>query len=197
MQPVASAGATLEAIWLSGQFHGVISPQTPIGSRRTIPSPSALRTRSSRAPGGFLEMEQRDGRLALGRERDRRAHLQRHHPRQFRQARPKTLDDLLKPGQPLLDAGYGIGRESAARGLGGPVHIRPRAQADLRERLLRCGIDDAELRRRRGIDPGTVNIELQLFHRPSSVTSTLRRKRLTSRSWRPRSRAPIWRARCR
>ena len=39
VQPVASAGATLEATWFSGQFHGVISPQTPIGSRRTIPLP--------------------------------------------------------------------------------------------------------------------------------------------------------------
>ena len=32
VQPAASAGATLEAIWLIGQFHGVIMPQTPIGS---------------------------------------------------------------------------------------------------------------------------------------------------------------------
>ena len=32
VQPVASAGATLQAIWFSGQFHGVIRPQTPIGS---------------------------------------------------------------------------------------------------------------------------------------------------------------------
>ena len=34
VQPVASAGNTFTAIWLSGQFHGVISPHTPIGSRR-------------------------------------------------------------------------------------------------------------------------------------------------------------------
>ncbi len=32
VQPVASAGKTLQAIWLSGQFHGVIIPTTPIGS---------------------------------------------------------------------------------------------------------------------------------------------------------------------
>ncbi|CNJ11292.1 Uncharacterised protein [Mycobacterium tuberculosis] len=32
MQPVANAGYTLTAIWFSGQFHGVISPHTPIGS---------------------------------------------------------------------------------------------------------------------------------------------------------------------
>ena len=39
VQPVASAGATLAAIWLIGQFHGVISAQTPIGSRtiRVLP----------------------------------------------------------------------------------------------------------------------------------------------------------------
>jgi hypothetical protein len=33
VQPTASAGATLQAIWLTGQFHGVMKPQTPIGSR--------------------------------------------------------------------------------------------------------------------------------------------------------------------
>ncbi len=34
VQPAASAGATLHMIWLIGQFHGVISPQTPTASRR-------------------------------------------------------------------------------------------------------------------------------------------------------------------
>jgi hypothetical protein len=33
VQPQASAGATLQAIWLAGQFQGVMSPQTPTGSR--------------------------------------------------------------------------------------------------------------------------------------------------------------------
>ena len=32
VQPVASAGTTLQATWLIGQFHGVIIPTTPIGS---------------------------------------------------------------------------------------------------------------------------------------------------------------------
>ena len=32
VQPAASAGATLQAIWLIGQFHGVIMPTTPTGS---------------------------------------------------------------------------------------------------------------------------------------------------------------------
>ena len=32
VQPAARAGATFAAIWLSGQFHGVINAHTPIGS---------------------------------------------------------------------------------------------------------------------------------------------------------------------
>jgi hypothetical protein len=39
VQPAASAGSTLQAIWLTGQFHGVISPHTPIGSRRMSVEP--------------------------------------------------------------------------------------------------------------------------------------------------------------
>ena len=35
VQPAASAGKTLQAIWLAGQFHGVMKPHTPIGSRRS------------------------------------------------------------------------------------------------------------------------------------------------------------------
>ena len=34
VQPAASAGPTLAQIWFIGQFHGVIMPTTPIGSRR-------------------------------------------------------------------------------------------------------------------------------------------------------------------
>ncbi|MBS1172935.1 MAG: Uncharacterized protein H6R12_1765 [Proteobacteria bacterium] len=39
VQPVASAGATLQAIWFAGQFQGVMSPHTPTGSRtmRVVP----------------------------------------------------------------------------------------------------------------------------------------------------------------
>ena len=36
VQPTASAGATLQVIWLSGQFQGVIIAQTPIGSLKTL-----------------------------------------------------------------------------------------------------------------------------------------------------------------
>ncbi|OWK22462.1 hypothetical protein AJ88_09945 [Mesorhizobium amorphae CCBAU 01583] len=39
VQPAAMAGATLQTIWLSGQFQGVISAQTPIGSLTTMVPP--------------------------------------------------------------------------------------------------------------------------------------------------------------
>ena len=42
VQPAASAGATLQAIWFSGQFQGVIMPTTPTGSRITTAVPSVL-----------------------------------------------------------------------------------------------------------------------------------------------------------
>ena len=39
VQPVASAGKTLVAIWLIGQFHGVMKPHTPIGSLTIVVDP--------------------------------------------------------------------------------------------------------------------------------------------------------------
>src|SRR5258706_13367482 len=41
VQPAASAGATLQVIWFNGQFHGVIMPTTPRGSRTTTAEGSA------------------------------------------------------------------------------------------------------------------------------------------------------------
>ena len=41
VQPAASAGATLQVIWFNGQFHGVIMPTTPTGSRTTTAEGSA------------------------------------------------------------------------------------------------------------------------------------------------------------
>src|SRR5690606_5038256 len=39
VQPVASAGATLQVTWFIGQFQGVISAHTPTGSRTTMVVP--------------------------------------------------------------------------------------------------------------------------------------------------------------
>ena len=53
VQPAAIAGATLQTIWLSGQFHGVISAQTPIGSLTTMVVAAPL--------GEFVVLERLDG----------------------------------------------------------------------------------------------------------------------------------------
>ena len=39
VQPAASAGKIFTHVWFIGQFHGVIRPQTPIGSLRMIVAP--------------------------------------------------------------------------------------------------------------------------------------------------------------
>ena len=45
VQPAASAGASLAMSWFSGQFQGVIRPQTPTGSRRIRVAPRAVSNR--------------------------------------------------------------------------------------------------------------------------------------------------------
>ena len=51
VQPAAKAGATLQAIWLIGQFQGVIRPHTPTGSLRMRVVPCAFsKAKFSRMP---------------------------------------------------------------------------------------------------------------------------------------------------
>ncbi len=50
VQPAAIAGATLHTIWLSGQFHGVMRAQTPIGSRTMRVSPRISEKAKSSSP---------------------------------------------------------------------------------------------------------------------------------------------------
>ena len=40
VQPATMAGAIFKVIWLSGKFHGVIQPTTPIASRTTKELPT-------------------------------------------------------------------------------------------------------------------------------------------------------------
>ena len=47
VQPVASAGATLQPIWFAGQFHGVMNAHTPTGSRNTRVVPMFSSKRNS------------------------------------------------------------------------------------------------------------------------------------------------------
>ena len=56
VQPAASAGATLQAIWLAGQFQGVMSPQTPTGSRTIFVVPCIFsNSKSLRMPSATMK----------------------------------------------------------------------------------------------------------------------------------------------
>ena len=76
MLPAAIAGATLATIWFIGQFHGVISATTPIGSWTTLFLP-VLSSNSKPFSASIvdIEMAEAGARLRGLRERDRRAHL--------------------------------------------------------------------------------------------------------------------------
>ena len=64
VQPAASAGATLHMIWFIGQFHGVIRPHTPTGSRRMRVVPFALDERVVLEDAErLLEVREAGGRL--------------------------------------------------------------------------------------------------------------------------------------
>ena len=49
VQPVASAGKILTQVWFIGQFHGVMSAQTPIGSRAIMVAPCCSSNLNSRS----------------------------------------------------------------------------------------------------------------------------------------------------
>ena len=56
VQPAASAGATLQAIWFAGQFHGVMRPHTPTGSRTTLVVPCIFsNSKSLRTPSATMK----------------------------------------------------------------------------------------------------------------------------------------------
>lgn len=49
VQPAANAGATFAAIWLTGQFQGVMNAHTPTGSRTTVVVPIFSSNSNSRS----------------------------------------------------------------------------------------------------------------------------------------------------
>ena len=89
VQPAARAGATLQAIWLSGQFHGVISAHTPIGSRTTSVVPiSSSKSNSASTRAGREEVTEAGAGLGPLRHPQRRAHLPADRPRRARPCGP-------------------------------------------------------------------------------------------------------------
>ena len=106
VQPAASAGATLQAIWLIGQFHGVIMPDT---------RPSA-RAAAGRAPRLFevIALEHLDHRhevaeagagLEFLRKAKRRPHLVGDGPADLLHALLVDLDDPAQEVDALLARG--------------------------------------------------------------------------------------------
>ena len=73
----------------------------------------------------LLEVEEGHRCLTFGRERDRRAHFERHGARQFGQAGAEAIDDAAQPVEALLDTGLGIAGKGPASGGGSTVDISP------------------------------------------------------------------------
>ena len=76
VQPAASAGATLQAIWFSGQFQGVIIPHTPMGSRTISVVPiGRSNSKSASTPRAVARCAEAGGGLRGLRQPQRRARL--------------------------------------------------------------------------------------------------------------------------
>src|SRR5882724_5849267 len=122
VQPAASAGATLQAIWFSGQFHGVIMPMTPTGSRTTI----------AEAGAG----------LHLLRHRQRRAHLVGDGGANILHAGLVDLDDFREQRHALLAGGLRKRREGALGRGHRLVDVGLGAERNLIHRLFGRRVDD-------------------------------------------------------
>jgi len=79
VQPAAMAGATLQAIWFCGQFHGVMKPQTPIGFLADqVLAATLFELEFAEMFGGLHQVaEARSARAACA-SHERRAHLLGH-----------------------------------------------------------------------------------------------------------------------
>ena len=106
MQPVASAGKIFTVTWLSGQFHGVISPQTPIGFLDDQGRPALLlELELAQHLDGGLEMARAQPDVEALPERGRRAHLLGHRIAEFGRRRGVFGLDREQQFEPLRHRG--------------------------------------------------------------------------------------------
>ena len=146
VQPQASAGATLQAIWLAGQFQGVIRPQTPTGSRtmRVVPccfsNSKSLRTPSATmkwpSPAGaccalaiFASGAPISSLIACAMSSRRRLY---------------TSMIFAEQRHALLARGAREALEGALRGGDGPIHVGAPAERDHAGHGLGRRVDDVE-----------------------------------------------------
>ena len=110
----------------------------------------------------LVEMAQSRGGLGLGGEEGGRPHLHRDGLGDVVVACLVRLDDALEEGDPLLSRGVGVGGEGGPCRFHRAVDVGGRAQADLRHGFFGGGVDHVESAGRDGIDPGAVDIELEV-----------------------------------
>ena len=161
VHPAPSAGATLQAIWLMGQFQGVMRPQTPTGSRASRMRPAILdegivlqdrlhRRHVRRAEPGLGALRERERRAELGGDRLRHvvetAAVDFHYP----------ADEFA----PFGDAGAGERGKRAASRRYGTVDVGGAAERNRRGGLLRRRVDDREILAPDRVHPRAVDIEL-------------------------------------
>jgi hypothetical protein len=147
VQPAASAGATLAVIWYSGQFHGVISAQTPIGSLRTwMPLTSLLEGEIAQHLDRHADMLDPEVALPGAGKADRRAHLG--DDRLGELLRRSSSRSLIRVSSASRSA---TGLCEKWRTRGAPPHrridIRRRAGRDMPDHLFGDGIAHGDPRR--------------------------------------------------
>ena len=111
------------------------------------------------------EMAEPGGGLRGGRKADRRAHFLAGRRCQIGDARLIFGDDPLEQRNAVLDAGLRIAVEGFPRGGDGLVDIGRRAERDFADRLFGRGIDHRVARAAFALDPGAIDILLEVaFH---------------------------------
>ena len=103
-----------------------------------------------------------DADLAVQRHLARRAHLARDGERQVLAALLVDVDDAVQDIEALLDFSEAEGGEGALGGRDRLIDIGLAAQRDLRKGVLIGRVDDVEGVWHHRIDPGAVDIELQI-----------------------------------
>ena len=167
MQPVASAGNTLTAIWFSGQFQGVIRPQTPIGSLTIRVAPRcSSKWKFFSTSIAVLRVADAEADLKAVGERDRCAHLVGNGRGEVADALLVVLENAPQHIEALLAARQRPGRERLAGGRDGAVDVGGRTERDLAAGPLGRGVDDVERLRLHRIDDQIVAV---LFLPPGSV----------------------------
>ena len=140
VQPVASAGKTLTEIWFNGQFHGVISPQTPIGSLTMVVSPRcSLKEKFFERLDGRRQVAETEPDLWPGRQPCGCTHLLGHGLGEIACAVLVFGQDRVENLEPLLARRHRPGRERPPRGLRRPCPRR-------RPNRSRCGQPPARWR---------------------------------------------------